>query len=277
MEYKRFERFGEKANYGEIYSACLDRDCQYVLKYLSFDNGNTEQGIRNEIKIQNEVAKINLALPVIDYWFSEEGGSIVMDKLDYTTANLFTVYKSDAERTLILANILAILHKLHSNGFYHGDLHLNNIMVKGKDYCFIDFGMSGKLDMNSDLDSKKKYKDCGDIYDHLLELQDEDPSLENTVKIMKIHMENLETQFNIPDLRDKNIDENIIVKYNEKEYLLKDVLSIIQPGEILEGVPFECMCALLHRLNELRRQQYSFSTDKRYGKWRFILFGKRDF
>ena len=274
MEYKRFERFGEKANYGEIYSACLDRECQYVLKYLPFDNGNSEQGIRNEIEMQNEVAKINLALPVIDYWFSDEGGSIVMDKLDYTAANLFTVYRSDAERTLILANILMILSNLHSSGFYHGDLHLNNIMIKGRDYYFIDFGMSGRMNRLTNL--KNKYKDYGDIYDHLLELQDEDPSMKNTVKIMKIHMENLEREdVNILEFRD--IDENCIVKYNDKEYLLKYVLSIVQPGEIIEGIPFECMHALLRRLNELRHQEYSFSTDRRYGKWRFILFGKRDF
>ena len=74
----------------------------------------------------------------------------------------------------------------------------------------------------------------------------------------------------------RDIDENSIVKYNEKECLLKDILLLIQPGEIIEGVPFECMHALLRRLNELRNKEYSFSTDKRYGKWRFILFGERD-
>ena len=193
MEYKRFQRFGEKANYGEIYSACLEKDCEYVLKYMAFDNGNSEEGIRNEIEMQNECAKINLALPIIDFWFSTEGGSIIMNKLHCTVANLFTAYKSDVERTLILANILMILQKLHSNGFYHGDLHLNNIMIEGKDYYFIDFGMSGRLtNLDLDLDLKRKYKDYTDILDHLLDLQDEDPSMENTVRVMKIHMEALE-------------------------------------------------------------------------------------
>lgn len=74
----------------------------------------------------------------------------------------------------------------------------------------------------------------------------------------------------------RDIDENSIVKYNDKEYLLKDILLIVQPGEIIEGIPFECMHALLRRLKELRKKEYSFSTDKRYGKWRFILFGERD-
>ena len=270
MEYKRFQRFGEEANYGEIYSACLGKDCEYVLKYLAFDNCNTEDEIRNEIEMQNECAKINLALPVIDFWFSNDGGSIVMHKLDYTAANLFTVYKTDAERMLILANILVILNKLHSNGFYHGDLHLNNIMTKGIDYYFIDFGMSGRL---TSLTLNKRYKDYADIYDHLLELQDDDPSMENITKIMKIHMESLESD---DMLKNIDIDENSIVKYNEKECLLKDILLVIQPGEIIERVPFECMHALLRRLNELRNKEYSFSTDKRYGKWRFILFGERD-
>ena len=74
----------------------------------------------------------------------------------------------------------------------------------------------------------------------------------------------------------RDIDENSIVKYNAEERLLKDVILICQPGEIIEGVPFECMHSLLRRLKEIRKKEYSFSTDRRYGKWRFILFGPRD-
>jgi hypothetical protein len=74
----------------------------------------------------------------------------------------------------------------------------------------------------------------------------------------------------------RDIDEDSIVKYNDKECTLKDVLLVVQPGEIIEGVPVECMHALLQRLEQIRKKEYSFSTDRRYGKWRFILFGERD-
>ena len=74
----------------------------------------------------------------------------------------------------------------------------------------------------------------------------------------------------------KELDESIIVNYNDEDCVLKDVMLKVQPGEIIEGVPCECFNFLLYRLQELRGKEYSFSTDRRYGKWRFILFGERD-
>lgn len=96
-------QFGEEANYGDIYAVCLSNQCDYVLKYMPFDRENTEEGITKEVKIQNQCAQLNLALPIIDAWLCEDGGALVMGKLDYTIANLLTAYTTDAVRNLILA------------------------------------------------------------------------------------------------------------------------------------------------------------------------------
>ena len=75
----------------------------------------------------------------------------------------------------------------------------------------------------------------------------------------------------------QKLDENIKVKYNDREdLLLKDVIPICQPGDIIEGVPVECFIPLLKILQNSRSKNYSYSTDRRYGKWRFILFGERE-
>ena len=75
----------------------------------------------------------------------------------------------------------------------------------------------------------------------------------------------------------RKLDENIVVKYNDdKNLLLKDVILICQPGDIIEGVHVECFIPLLKILQNIRGKNYSYSTDRRYGKWRFILFGERD-
>lgn len=74
----------------------------------------------------------------------------------------------------------------------------------------------------------------------------------------------------------QDVDLNIKVKFREKEYILKDVLDLCQPGETIEHVPFECMHSLLFLLREKRNKNYVYSTDRRYGNWRFILFGERD-
>jgi len=154
------ERVGEEANYGEIWAACCEKDCEYVLKYLSYENNNTKKDILNEINIQNECAELGLCPKISDAWFCEEGGAIVMELFHTTVASLFLRYKTDLVRQMILANVIVLLEKLHIYGIYHGDLHLNNIMVKGKRnkiknkdeeeqynskdfrYYFIDFGKS---------------------------------------------------------------------------------------------------------------------------------------
>lgn len=74
------------------------------------------------------------------------------------------------------------------------------------------------------------------------------------------------------DLMIKQIDLSITVKFRESYYILKDVLDLCQPGESIEDVPFESMNSLLYLFREKRNKKYIYSTDRRYGNWRFILF-----
>ncbi len=284
MDWQRLSKFGEKCNYGKIYSGKLGKACNFVLKYLPYDNGNTDEMIDNEIKMQMQCAKLDLCLPLIDFEFSERGATLVMRKLDYTIANLFLQYKSLAVRNLILSNVLLLIEKLHSNGFYHGDLHLNNMMVKSQagdipvstneldlytlrnyKYYFIDFGKVGETE-------GEYYKDYSEVLDHLCELSEEDHTLNPIVQIMKIFINNLDLKNKFVT---KSIDENMLVKRNDEVYILKDILSKVVPGDIIE-IDFEYFDSLLSILQKSHNKSYSFSTDKRYGKWRFILFGERD-
>lgn len=72
------------------------------------------------------------------------------------------------------------------------------------------------------------------------------------------------------------MDENIIVKFREEECLLKEAIEKCQPGESIEGVSCKDFNKILRKISEKRGREYSYSTDRRYGKWRFILFGRRD-
>ena len=71
------------------------------------------------------------------------------------------------------------------------------------------------------------------------------------------------------------MDENITVFFREKDCTLKEAIEKCQPGEIIGHVPFRYFGPLLNRFQNDRNQIYSYSTDKRYGYWRFILFGKK--
>ena len=72
------------------------------------------------------------------------------------------------------------------------------------------------------------------------------------------------------------MNENIIVKFRESEYALKDVLDLCQPGETIEGLDVNDFDELLESFIAKRGKEYTYSTDRRYGKWRFILFGERE-
>ena len=72
------------------------------------------------------------------------------------------------------------------------------------------------------------------------------------------------------------LDFDTIVKFRESDYSLKDVLELCQPGETIEGLGVDDFDDLLDIFNEKRGKEYFYSTDRRYGKWRFILFGQRD-
>jgi serine/threonine protein kinase len=192
---EKIERIGEECNYGEIWSASLDKDCNYILKFLSFEE-NKKEDILREIEIQNELFLLNLAPKIIKSWFSEKGGYIVMERFHTTAANLFVKYKDIEVKKIILFNILSLLQKLHSLGFCHADLHLNNIMVKeipvknyklnekelyekkSYAYYFIDFGKSIKSK-----DEKIRYSDYTNILDHLEDLNDEYPNEEYNILI----------------------------------------------------------------------------------------------
>jgi len=76
----------------------------------------------------------------------------------------------------------------------------------------------------------------------------------------------------------KRIDPSIIVKFNNENMTLEEAIKKIEPGEIIENVPIEYMDHLLITLKKRSPEYaktYNYSTDRRYGNWRFILFGTR--
>ena len=73
-------------------------------------------------------------------------------------------------------------------------------------------------------------------------------------------------------------DESIRVKYRGIYCTLGEALKIIQPGEIIEHVPFEYFDNItLHLIKERKHPEYEYGCDRRYGDWRYILYGIRDY
>jgi serine/threonine protein kinase len=146
---------------------------KYVLKYIPLEHASWRPGggskdtdgvnrrlerkrekskavIKKEIGIQQAIAKFDMAVPIIDSWFCETGGVIIMRSLKQTVESLLKEYKSDYVRHLIIGVCLGMVAKLQRFKYYHGDAHLSNIMV---DYSDED----EKLALEAETDEKKRY------------------------------------------------------------------------------------------------------------------------
>lgn len=153
--------------YGSVRMACKrlkdDEDCSYVIKIIPFRRGYSKKSFLREVRAQQILASKGLALDVVDFWTCKEKplGVIVMKVLNMTAEKFLTEIPStlDDQRKLI-KEISNLVKDLHHAGYYHGDLHLGNIMLKNveKDqpYTFnsslgkfrvylVDMGKTGSL------------------------------------------------------------------------------------------------------------------------------------
>ena len=197
------KEIGTDGTYGEIWSVCCNKnnrnDCNHVLKYMPYDNGirmNTRVDIINEINIQNQCASVGLCPSINDAWLCEKGGAFVMELYTLTVKQFLLMYPDIKDKQNILANIVTLIDKLHRYGIYHGDLHLDNIMVNQSDgktgvkeiiYRFIDFGKGGRFVSMND---PHVYKDYLYVSQHIQDLIDEypDTNFNELYETMKIYM-----------------------------------------------------------------------------------------
>jgi tRNA A-37 threonylcarbamoyl transferase component Bud32 len=114
------------------------KDQIYILKFIPFKaySEHLEEArnmINNEIDLQKASSTIGVSLPVIDSWFSDLGGIIIMEKLEID-ADTFLEDCKLLEVKHFHAEITTLIGKLHEIGIYHGDLHVGNIMGKSNDH-----------------------------------------------------------------------------------------------------------------------------------------------
>ena len=173
---------GKRGKFGSIAQVCKsNRNCGYVMKVVRIDyscrsckkyekvlrgfkrtnpseshdlevgtESVTREKFLNEVELQKEAARENIAPPIIDYWICKNPsvGVIIMPMLVKTLKDVWTdssvsveqkeIYKSEAN---------ALLSKLNKLKIQHGDSHTENFMFdkQGK-LKLIDFGMSQTIE-----------------------------------------------------------------------------------------------------------------------------------
>jgi tRNA A-37 threonylcarbamoyl transferase component Bud32 len=162
--------------YGNIYTACNVKKCNYILKvmYLKKDKKSKKQNIDldsfyNGIKNQQIASKYGIASPIYDYYVQKESCGIVMEKYCDTLLDRLNSFVSIKQKKKYLDTAFLLLEKLHrETGISHNDAHLTNFMFDIENTLkLIDFGTS-KISSESEqqysdfrvflVNAKQKYK-----------------------------------------------------------------------------------------------------------------------
>ena len=137
-----------------------------ILQYFRHKEGISKKDFKNEVKIQKKMSKYNISPEIYEKGFFKIGKLhfcyIVMEKMDLSlktfmekNSKFWSEIKEDK-----MTEILNIIEKLHSLGYYHGDLQPSNVCLNVKDNSItkcrlIDWFFSGKI--KNDDDRKQDY------------------------------------------------------------------------------------------------------------------------
>lgn len=132
-----------KGSYGQVYVACKNTDCNYVVKIQKADHHFFSRST-SFTRITNTVPKIFAS------WTCKNIGYIVMEKLTSTR-----YYQPKMDLSKIWNDLKSLLAIVENAGWLHIDTSESNVMVteEGK-LVLIDFGLSVK---KTELGEKQKY------------------------------------------------------------------------------------------------------------------------
>jgi serine/threonine protein kinase len=120
-------------HYGVVYGACKREECAYVMKVIKLGKQTSLADFDQEVAIQSELAEHGLALPVEDSWKCRgptKVGVIIMRSLDITVKDFLIQPITTEDVDVVISGVKKIMDNLHSLGYYHGDNHFANIMMK---------------------------------------------------------------------------------------------------------------------------------------------------
>jgi len=180
--------------FGVTYQACLHNNCKYIVKFIPIgenvgQNESTERGFERELKIAKLMGDNNIGPKIhtgriCKTTDNKPIGAIVMEQMDMVLGYYLQDMVQVAPDFGITQKLKNMIDKMHNLGYYHLDLHENNIMVKLEnpkdihskiiDIKIIDYGLAEKKDFsvqtNRILDFKPKWISL--VADHFYEMSD---------------------------------------------------------------------------------------------------------
>lgn len=219
--YKKGGQMGHKSAFGVVYHTCCGEEepCRHITKIVKFRADREikyeQANFHKEVMLQQKVAKAGLAPSIVTSYMTPTQGIVVMEKMNKTLldhmndylmyAQLHNLSTPEIEKTaeIFAINMGELLIRLHQQGIYHQDAHLNNVMTnRDNRLIFIDFGMAifdeddndkeiNHPDLNVDAKIKfdREYRQIPNI--RLDYIVDNDPN-QNTYVFMTAYIKKLE-------------------------------------------------------------------------------------
>jgi hypothetical protein len=141
--------------YGDVLSACFERDCKYVVKIQEVKD---MESIEQEVQLSKKFGELGIAPIFYNHWYCHTNKNrkhyaiIVTEKWD-------DELKRDDIKNMsseIITKFEGLIDRLHSAGYIHYDLLPKNVLVKKNhnniiiDITLTDFGLTEPIDKKLD-------------------------------------------------------------------------------------------------------------------------------
>jgi serine/threonine protein kinase len=115
-----------------VWETCKAEDCSYVMKIIPFRKKSAEEKFNRELTTQKHIADWGFTPKIEDSWIYSKPkiGVIIMKTLDMTALTFLRLESSIANKIKFVKTALNLLSDMHETGYFHGDFHLENIMLK---------------------------------------------------------------------------------------------------------------------------------------------------
>jgi serine/threonine protein kinase len=167
-----------KGGQGTVYVACCNEtekksseDCTHLVKKIKITSARQLEKFKTEVVLQSLAAYYGFAPKIFKCWIEGDGknktGFFIMEKMDRSLSDVLNECKYDEEKTnQVFKKVDALIRKLHDISIFHGDIHLDNVMVHNGKYKIIDFGDAVLKEDLTSSDLKNEYgRLAGSEYD----------------------------------------------------------------------------------------------------------------
>ena len=161
-DYRIVEQLGE---FNYIYKA-LDVNNRLVIIKKVKDNSDSAR----EVEYHQQLSNLSFIPTLYESFIENEYRYLVMELIDYPSLHQsWTENKSCNYYWVTVIHALRIIRELHNHDFYHGDLHLANLIWTGEKMYLIDFETMGTIDYECSMNKQHRINQkIRNDYDHIL-------------------------------------------------------------------------------------------------------------